>query len=107
MTLDEYQEKALVTARDKGFEITHRTLGLASEAGEVAGKIAKWQRDHKGDTGKLDKAAIAAELGDVLWFTACLAETLGYKLSEIGGQNIDKLADRSQRGVLGGSGDNR
>lgn len=107
MTLDEYQESALVTAKDEGFEITHRTLGLASEAGEVAGKIAKWQRDYKGDPAKLDKAAAAAELGDVLWFAACLAETLGYKLSEIGKQNIDKLADRSQRGVISGSGDNR
>lgn len=107
MTLDEYQTKALTTAKDQGYELMHRSLGLASEAGEVAGKVAKWLRDGKGDQDKLDKQALAAEVGDVLWFAACLAETLGFKLDEIGQQNIDKLADRSSRGVLGGSGDNR
>lgn len=107
MTLDEYQVKALVTANDKGFELTHRVLGLASEAGEVAGKLAKWQRDAKGDVAKLDKKAMAAEIGDVLWFSACLAETLGYKLSDIAQKNISKLSDRQKRGVISGSGDNR
>jgi NTP pyrophosphatase (non-canonical NTP hydrolase) len=107
MTMDEYQTKALVTAKDQGYELMHRSLGLASEAGEVAGKVAKWLRDGKGDKDKLDKQALAAEIGDVLWFAACLAETIGYSLDQIAQENIAKLADRNNRGVISGSGDSR
>jgi NTP pyrophosphatase (non-canonical NTP hydrolase) len=107
MTLDEYQKQALLTAKDQGYELMHRSLGLASEAGEVAGKVAKWLRDGQGDETKLDKQALAAEVGDVLWFAACLADTLDVSLDEIGQQNLAKLADRNRRGVIGGSGDNR
>ena len=107
MTLDEYQQKALVTAKDQGNELNHRVLGLAAEAGEVAGKIAKWLRDQNGDISKLDKEALAAEVGDVMWFAACLADTLGFSLDKIGVQNIEKLSSRNKRGVIGGSGDNR
>ena len=107
MTLDEYQTKAIVTAKDQGYELMHRSLGLSSEAGEVAGKVAKWLRDGKGQESALDKSALATEIGDVLWFAACLADTLGYKLEEIAKQNITKLADRNSRGVISGSGDNR
>lgn len=107
MTFDEYQTEALITAKDEGFELMHRSLGLASEAGEVAGKIAKWLRDYDGDKTKLDKKAVASELGDVLWFVACLSETIGCRLEEIASDNIAKLADRNSRGVIAGSGDNR
>lgn len=107
MTFDDYQKKALTTAKDKGVELMHRATGLAAEAGEVNGKLNKWLRDTKGDTNKLDKKALASELGDVLWFVATLAETLGYRLEDIARQNIAKLADRNARGVIHGNGDTR
>lgn len=107
MTFDDYQSQALTTAKDKNVELMHRALGLSAEAGEVAGKLNKWLRDTKGDLSKLDKEALASELGDALWFLATLAEYLGYSLDEIARKNIEKLADRNKRGVIHSFGDNR
>ena len=107
MDMDEYQKKALSTAQDQGYELLQRTLGLVGESGEIADKLKKWYRDDKADPAKLDKKAIASELGDTLWYVATLADWLGYRLSEIAGGNVDKLQDRKKRSVIGGSGDNR
>lgn len=107
MTLDEYQKNALSTAQDSTKNIMYRTLGLTSEAGEVAGKVKKWIRDSGGDMDKLDTKALSSELGDVLWYTATLADFLGYRLDDIAAQNLEKLQDRKKRGKLGGSGDSR
>ena len=47
------------------------------------------------------------EIGDVLWYCATLSHDLGYKLSDIGKMNYDKLHSRQLRGKLHGNGDNR
>lgn len=107
MTLDEYQKLALTTAIDKNNELFHRVLGLVGEAGEIAEKIKKLVRDHDTNLDKLDKEDIAKELGDVLWYTATLADFLGFTLDDIASRNVKKLADRNKRGVLHGSGDSR
>jgi len=107
MTLDEYQQKAMTTAFDKDNELFHRVLGLVGEAGEIAEKIKKLVRDHNTDLDKLDKDDIAKELGDTLWYIATLADFLGFSLEEIGQKNVKKLADRKERKVIHGAGDNR
>lgn len=108
MTLFEYQEQAVKTAvYGNGKEIIYPALGLANESGEVLGKIKKVLRDKNGDFDDESRKAIAAEIGDVLWYCAALARDIGYNLEGIAVGNIVKLKDRQERGVIQGSGDNR
>lgn len=109
MTFDEYQKKALRTARDprEKDEFFHLVLGLVGESAEVAEKVKKWIRDQDSDMTKLNLEDIKKELGDVLWYIAVLAEFLDLSIDDIAKLNIEKLASRNRRGTLNGSGDNR
>ena len=82
-------------------------MGLAEEAGEVAGKYAKAIRDCNGVISEERKIEIVKELGDVTWFVAELCTLLGVSLEEVMQKNIDKLTSRKERNVIHGSGDNR
>ena len=107
MTLNDYQQAALETAvYPDEFRIIYPTLGMAGEAGEVADKVKKVIRDYGSFTSER-KREIVKEIGDVLWYCATLANDLGYSLEEVGIMNIEKLKSRKERGVIGGSGDNR
>ncbi|GAA4066602.1 nucleoside triphosphate pyrophosphohydrolase family protein [Nonomuraea soli] len=109
MELDEYQRAALRTAapRDKRNELLHLVLGLVGESGEIAEKFKKWVRDLDSDESRIDRADIAKELGDVLWYVAVLADYLDLSLDDVARTNLAKLAGRQDRGVLRGSGDDR
>lgn len=108
MEFDAYQAAARTTALygDRN-RITYPALGLASEAGEVAGKVKKVLRDRDGDFGEEQVAAIRDELGDVLWYVATLADDLGLSLDDIAGNNLHKLRSRLARGAIQGDGDRR
>lgn len=82
--------------------LVYCALGLTGESGEYAEKIKKAIRDNV-----FDRELAAKELGDVLWYLTRSAHHLGYSLSEIASMNAKKLADRAERGVLKGSGDER
>jgi hypothetical protein len=42
-----------------------------------------------------------------LWYISALASDLDISLNEIAENNLQKLASRKERNVIGGSGDNR
>lgn len=111
MELDEYQEYALATSifpTNNNYDIIYPALKLAGEAGEVAEKVGKVIRDLNGNfENHIIIEDLAKELGDVLWYVAALADSLGYSLSEIADMNLAKLESRKARNVLTGSGDNR
>lgn len=124
MHMNDYQTAARRTAM--GNSLDHFVMGLAEEAGEVAGVM---KRFHRGDEkykehligyepiplkqyGKLSlspfaKDKLKAEIGDVLWYIAMIADELEVTLEEIAQYNIDKLADRAKRKAIKGEGDNR
>ena len=87
--------------------LTYPARGLAGEAGEVAEHAKKTIRDDRGEVSDERRAAIAKELGDVLWYVAQLASELGLELEDIARENLEKLFSRQRRGVLSGSGDDR
>lgn len=108
MTLNEYQKRALSTNINPGVHLFFdRMFGLVGEAGEMADKAKKWIRDDQADWDKLDKDAMMHELGDVLWYVATLADTLGYSFEDVAQYNLKKLASRKARGKLKGAGDTR
>jgi NTP pyrophosphatase (non-canonical NTP hydrolase) len=87
--------------------IVYPTLGLANEAGEVAGKVKKIFRDRGGEMSAADREALKQELGDVLWYLAQICTELDLTLSEVASANLTKLLSRMDRGQLYGDGDNR
>lgn len=109
MNFGEYQvaagRTALYPKGEHGW--VYPALGLANEAGEVAGKLKKVLRDNNGVVDAERKETIAAELGDVLWYVAQVATELDLEMDAIAAANIAKLASRAERGALKGDGDKR
>lgn len=110
-TYADYAKPAMVDSwsLQKGIDVpyVYPAMGLAEEAGEVAGKFAKAVRDDHGEISPERKLAIIGELGDVMWFVAELATLLDVDLADVMEGNINKLKSRLERGKIHGSGDNR
>lgn len=95
-TADAYQAEALRTARgmtggDKaGLRLLNGAMGLGGECGECIDIVKK----HVFQGHKLDRAHLAEELGDVLWYVAVAADAINYPLSEVMDINAKKLRRR-------------
>jgi NTP pyrophosphatase (non-canonical NTP hydrolase) len=95
--LSEYQRRSRSTAEyPREAWLTYPALGLTGEAGEVAEHVKKAIRDDGATISEARRTAMAKELGDVLWY-----------LSQLAGENLEKLLSRQRRGVLSGAGDDR
>jgi NTP pyrophosphatase (non-canonical NTP hydrolase) len=115
--LNEYQRRCQDTAiyPDLGRNLVYPALGIADEAGEIAGKVKKFIRDTGYRTGAGARSqlsddqvhAVALEIGDVMWYCAAMANELGINLDVIAQWNLGKLADRKARDTLQGNGDYR
>ena len=101
---DIYQTQAWSFAKDSAKNTEYLLTGLAGEVGEQCSLRAKAVRDGYGEEHRDN---IKKELGDVLWFVSGIAKYYGFPMSEVAMKNIDKLLDRQQRNVIGGSGDER
>src|SRR6185369_373385 len=104
MDFNDYQTKSRKTAGYPaiGHPVIYPTLGLANEAGEVAGKIKKVFRDKNGEISAETREALKAELGDVLWYISQVCTELDISLDEVAEANIAKLLDRQARGKIQG-----
>lgn len=108
MDFNQYQLRTSQTASyPQALALEYLTLGLTSEAGEVAGKYKKIIRDNNGELTPELAEALIDEIGDVLWYCSELATQLKVNLGAVAVRNVDKLQSRKSRGVIGGSGDNR
>ena len=94
MTINEYQTAALRTAQTDKFLasdlLLNSALGLCGESGEVADLVKK----HRFQGHDLDFEHIAKELGDIAWYLAVGAYSIGYDLETILQMNVDKLKAR-------------
>lgn len=111
MTFDDYQKQALTTAHqtynDAILQNSIWVMGIAGEAGEITEKWKKIVAYKDGNLSDDDLQELAKELGDVVWYVAVLAHSLGLSLGDIMKGNVSKLSDRKTRGVIKGAGDNR
>ncbi len=113
--LDDYQQLAARTApRDfKAYNISEKykhdeellrkldqliwSNGLTGEAGEFA-DLMKKTHGHGHEFDEAAREHAAKELGDVLWYLSVLAQSIGFKLSQIATMNINKLLKRYPNG---------
>jgi len=111
MEFDEYQKKAsefaIYNKKDPHYPLMYLSMGLAGEAGEVIEKVKKIIRPAEVVIPEERRQDLKKELGDVLWYLSELAYKLGLSLEDVASHNVQKLADRAQRGVIHSEGDTR
>ena len=64
-------------------------------------------RDDAGVLTDARRAALGAELGDVLWYVAQIATEAGLAIDVLAAENLAKLRSRAERSALTGDGDER
>ena len=96
MELKEYQKLCKRTAKkfdSKEKEIFTWGLGMAGEAGDIAGCIKK-TFSHGDD----QKQGIRENLGDTMWYIAMICDFFEWEIDDILEENIEKLRKRHPEG---------
>ena len=120
MDIKDYQKQAMTTCMATCDNFSYMFLNLVGELGEFASKIAKSIRKRDGvvdknaffHTSSVLKhtefyAELRKEVGDILWQLSGLCDVMGWSLDDVAKENLQKLADRKERHVIDGDGDNR
>ena len=105
MNLNEYQEKAKKTdlhTKVEANELDYYLLGLASETGDVLGRIKYIYRDLGGKVTLIEKEKIKKELGDLLWYLSAICDRFDFSLEDVAELNLKKLSNRMQNNTLHG-----
>lgn len=92
----EYQKWCRKVAKkfdDPTHEIMTWGLGIAGEAGDVAGCVKKTYAH-----GNDQKAGIRENIGDTVWYVAMIANFFGWDLEEILVENMKKINKRYPKG---------
>ena len=74
--------------------ILNACLGLSGEVGETVDLVKKWIFHES----KLDEVHLKKEIGDIMWYVACMCYSFGFDLDEILQMNIDKHLKRYPNG---------
>jgi NTP pyrophosphatase (non-canonical NTP hydrolase) len=91
MEFDEYQEASARTdVRPNPTDVAFPLLGMAGEVGELVTAYKKRMRED-GNTDWSEEQ-VREELGDLLWYVATLARTVGLSLNDIAETNLRKSA---------------
>lgn len=92
---------------DKASTHEFAPAGLVIQAGLMAGHLKKAIRDDAGVLLPARKAKLILALGSVLTELSALCASLDTTVHAVTQANLNKLADRKQRGTLQGSGNHR
>lgn len=111
MNLNDFQKACERTATYHGkgeyLGLTYVSLGLASEAGEVAGKVKKINRDKNCQMDGPARLAVSSEVFDTIWYAMQTLTELGFTFDDVASAGLQKLASRHVRGMIHGDGDFR
>ena len=88
-------------------ELDELILLLASFAGNIAGFVKKAIRDNDGELSPKQFDGVVDALANILVILDEIALFFDSTPAGVQAKNLDKLADRQKRSVIGGSGDNR
>lgn len=118
------QRSAVYPGQGSHFGLIYCALKLNGEAGELAEHVGKAMRDDamisvgtdpasgevlacQGGLTPERKEKLIHEVGDQLWYLSAICRELGITLEHAAYKNLLKLADRTERDALRGSGDDR
>lgn len=105
----QYHADTAISARFDGWPdqqvLLYVAAGLVSAVGEVAGELKKAVRDDGGELTPDRRRAVLDGLGDVLWYAARIAESVGGTLDDAVAATVAKVHRRAANGTIAGSGD--